>query len=394
MNVDTKLPAKSRALKSIRDMLAHELWSEREPLPSEQALADRIKVARKTVRAALQDLQDDKVIRLEGRRRYVVSTPAAVAAAPSIMTSTLAILSDGISPPADRSFSPGQQPAIFNSLNQTVLQSQFPTLTLQAGERWVDERLRQLLSGRPRGLIVLNQRLNDAGDEEELGRLLAETRTPAVGYVSEANRLYDRLDTVASDHRHGCRRLTEWLWARGRRRILRFWAVSTPSPTRPFWLAERDAGYVEAMQAAGGDILPALEFVDQASAGDLDTLKKRFEENKYRYTGMLFEWTRAHGAPDAILMTSDGLSPVIAQACRVLGLEPNRDVWLAGYDNYVRDVIETAWEPTLPMVTVDKRNADIGRRLAETLLTRLAGDCPDAPRHIRVEPELIESPQP
>ena len=80
---------------------------------------------------------------------------------------------------------------------------------------------------------------------------------------------------------------------------------------------------------------------------------------------------------------NDADAAVAIGACRLLGREPHRDVAVVGYDNYL-DAPTRSFEPVRALATVDKRNADIGRRAISLLL-----DPPPAGDVERLEPRLV-----
>ena len=109
-------------------------------------------------------------------------------------------------------------------------------------------------------------------------------------------------------------------------------------------------------------------------------------EKRARYTaGCLAEHLLADEPVDALLAPSDGESLVLARACEIL----DRDVKIAGYDNYWRDLPEYAWSGCRPTVTVDKHNAGIGRELVRSLLKRVEGQLPRNPVQQLVKPTVL-----
>ena len=157
------------------------------------------------------------------------------------------------------------------------------------------------------------------------------------------------------DHAAGAQQLTEWLLARGKRRILQ---VATG--TQPWMMARRE-GHLRAMKAAGIAALPMVELKTNASAHD----EVSFLDKSRSACGLLAEYlVGSHNPVDAIMAPSDGEVSHLARACRLCGREPNRDVALVGYDNYWFDSHERAFEPGIrPLATVDKNNQDIGGML-------------------------------
>ncbi len=161
------------------------------------------------------------------------------------------------------------------------------------------------------------------------------------------------------DHAAGAQLLTEWLLARGKRRILQ---VATG--TQPWMMARRE-GHLRAMKAAGIAALPMVELKTNVSAHN----ETSFLDKSRSACGQLAEYLVGSQDPvDAIMAPSDGEVSHLARACRLCGREPNRDVELVGYDNYWLDSSERAFEPTIrPLATVEKNNQDIGGILISCL---------------------------
>ncbi len=78
-------------------------------------------------------------------------------------------------------------------------------------------------------------------------------------------------------------------------------------------------------------------------------------------------------------------------ACRLLGKEPNKEVFIVGYDHYWEDLLERRLEPTAPMTTVDKRNHVLGSELVRLLQERIEGNLPAQPQLRVVRSELVVS---
>jgi DNA-binding LacI/PurR family transcriptional regulator len=91
---------------------------------------------------------------------------------------------------------------------------------------------------------------------------------------------------------------------------------------------------------------------------------------------------------DGILALTDFDASLIAGACRLLGKIPNRDVAIVGYDD-VWDTEERAWEPSRPLATMDKRNAEIGKAAVELLNDRFEGRLQGAPTMRALQPRLV-----
>ena len=117
-----------------------------------------------------------------------------------------------------------------------------------------------------------------------------------------------------------------------------------------------------------------------------------FQKEVRLAAGYLLDWFKPGAfCPDAILAKTDWDVPVLAAALRLLGREPGRDVTIAGYDNKIKFNGWSRLEPYIPPLTVDKRNGEIGRRMATRLLTHIENPESWRPENILVAPGLIET---
>jgi DNA-binding LacI/PurR family transcriptional regulator len=122
---------------------------------------------------------------------------------------------------------------------------------------------------------------------------------------------------------------------------------------------------------------------------EADGKVERFQANAALLSKSLSKWKNAP-RPFGILALSDGHVPALWTACRRLELKPGRDVLIAGYDGYWADLMERGWEATPPSVSTDKRHSEMGVALANLLVERLNGRLPPDPRHLLIEPRIIE----
>ena len=192
-----------------------------------------------------------------------------------------------------------------------------------------------------------------------------------------------RFDRVISDHEQGNYELTRWLIGRGYRRILR--VRSTPINSF-YWGQMRDRGYLRAMSEAG---LPALEPCEHPPFPTTDDELIVFENAARITSNHLADYLLNDEPVEAIMAVTDGEIYVLAAACRLLGKEPNKDVFLVGYDDYWEDPLERQWESAAPLATVDKRNLELGASLVQLLHDRIEGRCDAAPQLRLLKPHLI-----
>lgn len=384
----TALPAavrsakpRERLVRGVRYWIREGVLEPGARLPSEHALAAEFDVARSTVRLALQQLQVEGVIQANGRAR-VVSPPAPAAGGSTWLgAQTVVVLADA--PTAAMPSVPllhGWSHYLHVGASEYLRLAGLHVMTVRTD--LLDAPLvDHLLADRPRGMIVLGNLSNQPRGPALLARLVRGgiplvSMSPIPGLAP---------DTVNSDHATGCALLVDWLLARGHRRILRLWGLNA-GPPRPAWLAQRDLGYTRAVTRAGAPVLPAVEYQTFRVPGDE---AQAFQTYARHVAGLLLEHLRGPQRPDAIMVVSDGLAMSAAAACRLHGLEPQRDIAIVGYDNYWADVPERRFEPTIPLATVDKDNLEIGRQLVELLLARARGELPPAPQHRLVSPHLV-----
>ena len=94
--------------------------------------------------------------------------------------------------------------------------------------------------------------------------------------------------------------------------------------------------------------------------------------------------------PDALLCPNDDRARSAVAAIRELGLVPNRDILVAGYDNSIRPTVEDPTVSLRPAVTVDKHNERSAQDIAELLLARTEGKLPAEPQARIHAHEVIE----
>jgi DNA-binding LacI/PurR family transcriptional regulator len=355
-----------------------------EPLPSMQSLGRAFRVSPTTVMAAVRELEKDGLLRaLANGTRVTVAVPPP--AGESLLSHAIVLLTDTDVEHRDPVLDAqaGGWEAVVDYGVVAALRSRAQHFMVLHAEGFAEKRLAALLRDPPRGVIITGSVPSELA-RQTAGQLLA-AKVP-VTMTGTPTEVEPGADSVGSDHRAGAHALTRWLIARGCRRILRYWAVRRRA-SRPGWLALRDAGYEQACREAGVDVLPAAEFATGLQRFPL--CREDIEEDGCNTAGRLWQHLRGPQPVDAIMAVSDGIATGVASACRVLGLVPNRDVLIAGYDNYWGSTQWREWEPCAPAATVDKQNAGIGRELVQVLLARTAGTLPPEPQHRLVEPKLI-----
>jgi len=250
---------------------------------------------------------------------------------------------------------------------------------LQLNANVSEQDLRQLAKDRPRGIVASHIMAMQSHGQALLRRLASYGINVAVTGNSEPLWVYDR---VYSNHEAGQYALTRWLLARGYRRIIE---IGTGGPEF-YWVRARTVGHQRAMREAGLPVRPRI------TAGSLvppDYTKERFDHRVRQIAGFLIDPLHGPEPVDAVMAQNDIDALMVIAACRLLGKVPNKDVAVVGYDNYCDSNRERAFEPTLPLATMDKRNPEVGREAVRLLFARVENKLPPEPQALAIEPQLV-----
>ncbi len=352
-------------------------------MPSARAIASLLGVAPNTVVTALEEAVASGLVtcRTGTRKRYAGEVPKASPAAGTATFPVVVLARPG------RFNSLATAPTwtdSFLSLDivRRVSSAGRPTLFFDA-DALPEDGLDAVFAANPSAMVVPDSVSGDPLAMEALARC-RKAGIPAVAYGNSPElRGYDR---AYSDHRAGSRELTRWLLAHGRRRIVPF----SPFAPGKFWEHERIAGYEEAMREAGLEPAPCKVFGTPLLG--LHQMSANFQAFKSMAVAALVALKRDFGGewPDALLCRNDDWTWSAQCAIQELGLEPNRDILVAGYDNMVRNPDFEPFEIPPPVVTIDKHNELTSEDLASLLLARMAGSLPPEPQ-VRVHKhELVE----
>ena len=364
-----QLPESSRA--RVLNWLEHAIAAGEIPhggeIPSERALAKLLGVAKNTAAAAVDEaVARGSVVCREGtRKRY----------AGDLRSNTLASATIFVLAQTGRFAETGTAPGWSDDFLALDIVRQLSLMgrhvSLLSSQTLTDEDFDAVFDGRPGGVITLNSVKSAPIALRALSRC-RELGIPSVAYGNGPDlQGYDR---VYSDHRAGSRELTRWLVSHGCRRIVPF----SPFPPTRFWEHERIAGYNEAMREAGLEPLPCTAFSSPAVLTPQDA--EYFHLNAALALSKLVALRREGVNPDALLCLNDDWAKPALAAIRDLGLVPNRDILVAGYDNMVHNSGYDAFEPGRPTVTVDKHNERSVEDIVSLLIARMEGTLPPEPQ--------------
>jgi LacI family transcriptional regulator len=195
------------------------------------------------------------------------------------------------------------------------------------------------ISRRVDGLVVVPAGGADAELHAEVQR-----RLPIV--FMDLEPAFDGVDLVRSDHRGGARLAVEHLIAHGHHDIAFF-----GDDPRMFSAAERDAGYTEALAAAGIDVQPRRVVHDHLPVSG--------------WRERLREYLAAE-RPTALFTAQNFVTAGAVRALHELGLE--EEIALVGFDDIdFADLVRPA------ISVVPQQPLELGRRAGELLLRRISG---------------------
>ena len=368
LKVSCKSP-RARVLRWLEESLESGRIPRGAELPTEREIAKIVGVAAGTAAMAMDEAEKRglAVRRHPGARRRYAGAPGGG----SLSSSTVFVLGS-LREYADIAKAPGWSDAMiaFEVARRISLLGR--PVSLLNSDSISNAALDSVFESRPGAFVVANA----VRGEESAMRTLSRCRemgVPAVAYGNAPElRAFDR---AYSDHRAGSRDLTRWLIAQGRRRIVPFFPFA---PTR-FWEQERLAGYGDAMREAGLEPQPDVVF-GSTELGDFNTA-----ETFRLYTALalsaLVTLRRDDGElPDSLLCLNDDWAMPALAAIRDLGLVPNRDILVAGYDNMTRGPRHAFLGHLIPAVTVDKINKRSAEDLAALVAGRMDGMLPPEPQ--------------
>ena len=378
------LPERYLAAMKLRGWFEEQGLAENALLPSERKLAARLGVGRSVVRSALAILAEEQLVkRIQwGRRcqyRWAGSRNEVADGTNAALASAVVVITPTPNPNAQHA-----QPGWVEQMVQGAMHG----IRLEGKDilavhpiRLDPVKMQRLIQARPLGVLVpeavMLRRQIDA-----LTQSFKAAGLPVVVYGGEAS--LARYDRITSDHEAGARMAVEWMLANGRRRIAMVWSGN---PAQHYWYPARRSGYEKAMAEAGLSPRPTLLIPEWP---DEDITAEVFERRVRQTIGFLMELARDPNRPDALLLHTDSAVPCVASALDRWGLVPNRDVWLAGYDNYALEMPENQFCPWRPMITIDKRNWAIGEAMVKLLFERISGTLPPEPVTRCESPKLVE----
>jgi DNA-binding LacI/PurR family transcriptional regulator len=367
---------RSYALRNFKALLRFRKIGNGQKLPSERELCEHLAISRGMLRTLLDDLETVGAVRRVSMHHRIVIDPtftehltSDISEGNSVkqvgaLEGVIALLGErGIRTDTEDAFRDNANTAaadweVEQYANKRVIESGYHSLGVQ-WKRLQADGGRWLLSQRPAGLVALR------GVASDVLRQAVKIGIPTVTF-GELNMALG-VPCVASDHCWGTQALTDHAIAAGAKKILRVWALIGSLDFKRPWLGQRDRGYLQACKEHGIAPLPAVKIPHTQVD---DSWEQRLYRNARTIAGYLLEHLRLHGKIDVILATNDAAAFEIAEACRLLDIDPVNDVAIYGYDNSYADHPYHKHIAFTPRMTMDKNNCFIGQTLIDVLLNQ------------------------
>jgi DNA-binding LacI/PurR family transcriptional regulator len=377
MSLRPSMP-RARVVQHIRRAIENGIFVAGQPLPSARTLAQELMIDRATVTQALIALDTEGVIYSTGGKLRFVTQPVEKIGWPLEKTVVWLTRNPEGAWEGHRhgGWSDNIDQGVLDGLHRVHLHHLTFHQALLTTEEWS-----RVLAAHPHGIIVsLGHMDRELWNVIRVALQTARQQGIPVVVYGDKPQIED-FDSVASNHEQGAYEVATGLLNQGRRNI----RIVSQGEETTAWFKQRHAGYERALREAGLDSYPLLSIpplTNAPSPGNLD-LEARY------LMGFLYEYLREPNLTDALMLPSDSSIFAVAKTCRMLGVEPNQDVLLAGYDNYWMECSERMSEDIRPILTVDKRNHDLGLELVNLLMERKKGTLPTVPQHRLLKPILL-----
>lgn len=363
-DTQTLSPTVVRIVSVLKNRIVSGAYKAHEWLPTERSLAEEFNVSRILIRAAIKELERNRLVVCSANRRPLVQFEAASAK----------------KAPASRSLSlwiwpnpswPGSA-VIIQGIQEVLSHEWRLVLGSPVGDTWSEMYASEarFLQKIRRDHDVEGVVLGYMGGITNLPQLevLRAARIPMV-FIDHAPPAGFEADYVGVNNKRGMEQIVKHLVALGHRRIAHvsnFDELST--------VAERLAGYQRALQVAGIPFRPELIRRDPGPPGD---------DSRVGCEELLEELLDLPESPTAICAVNDVVAYRLIAALRARGLRVPEDISVTGFDGIEQ------WTPGLPFLTTVYQPFDcIGAQAMDLLLERIKAG-PDAPyKHVILDVRL------
>lgn len=361
LNKESPIPLHVQLLNQLRQLILGGEWQPHERLPSEPELVEQLGVSRTTIRKAFDTAEREGLIyRVAGKGTFVEAQPAAVSRR----------LVGFVIPRFRSTF----DSHLLLGVEQVLKAHEYQVLFCNS-ERRLDEEnrlLAGLIRDRVDGFVIWPVQSDD------LNRELFHLSVRGFPLVLMDRAFpYLEADCALADNFGGAYAATQHLLELGHERIA-FLA-------RPYLhllpVAERLAGYRQALRDAGLELLPPLLVGEPFEPGTGYTLRAYADASGPEIQALREQLARPN-RPTAIFAMNDLMALLALKAAALTGLVVPNDISIVGFDDL--DVVN---QLAVPLTTVAQNPLDLGAEAARLLLDRLGG-YRGAPRQRRLRTSL------
>lgn len=354
-----------------------------ESLPAERKLAEQIGVSRPTIRAVVLNLEKEGIIQTVGKRGRMVSLQHKIPPAFSLFKDTVLLITGRALTEQDLNL---QQTSAEVFVNIGVMNAinEHNFVSMMVTPEQLKEKV-ELFTGNPPAGIIIFSRACTKELEEVLNPLSESIHIIGAGI----HPLLQTFDSAFSDQEKGACLLTKKLIEMGKTRIQRIWSqnLEAGEVDLPVWFEDRNRGYLRAIAEAGLEPLPVFKILESPISAHG---AERFNISVRHTAGYLLPlFNDKENRPDALLCASDGRAIRIAEACRLIGVDPDKAITIAGYDNHWRFAGGSTASNFIPHLTIDKHNQKIGETAFQLLKERIAGILPEEVQSRKISPKLV-----
>ena len=390
--------SRERVARQLRAFIGDGVWASGDMLPGERELATVLNAPRDAVRDALAVLIEEGWIGCNGasRRRRVNGAPRE--GDNGALNSTVVLLTVFSLEPYQLHRQSGWSEYIDKGASSAIRQKGLHSLSFHMQR--VESEWNRMLEQKPGGILVTDL----FHDIEHIMSFLPPFSPQEIPVVTYGDSVAaSRYDHVTSDHEAGGYLLAKALIENGCKRPV---MIDAAYGSISYWFAERRRGFERALREAGLEVTPLVEthnasllphgggvdaFTNEFSNDTEESRRKNCFETRARLlASFLISHLQGANRADALLASSDETVPLLMRACRLFGLEPNRDILVTGYDNFWLDIEDRVYEPQPPFLTIDKHNEELGRQMFELLWKRKNGELEATPQREVVSPNLVK----
>ncbi len=339
-------------------------------LPGETHLAAELGVARGTIRRALSQLATQGRLIRRPHAGFLVA-PGIGGEAVLHGTVVLVTASGSLPIPFAEDY-----PAAAVIGAQRAAAAAGVHLMLVATDRWDAATQERIAAQRPTAVIIEDIL---SAEHSAIDACIARLKQAGIPVICHADP--DDLascDCTAADQAQGGRLLVELCLRHGRSRPL---LLESAEPTLPWWMHRRTA-ILGAWQAGG---VTARSIQVETDGRPYFRNDANFRKRTRLFAGYLGEELAAGHRPDVIFVCSDADVPVVIAACRLLGLDPNHEVDILGFDGFWSRLWERELEPQPPRASVRANHLQVGMELMALALRTNRQEVPLVGTRVPVE---------